>query len=86
VNLAEQQGKEGAVTQAYASYMEALNLKDAQFVILPLFFCRFNPPHSYNAYDFHTETKGMKCDEGILCNYPLTCYADTKILQISSRQ
>ncbi|KAF4615242.1 hypothetical protein D9613_002633 [Agrocybe pediades] len=44
VNLAEQHGKEGAVTQAYREYMQELGMKDAQ----------------YCEYDFHTETKGMK--------------------------
>ncbi|KAJ3500497.1 hypothetical protein NLJ89_g9770 [Agrocybe chaxingu] len=44
VNLAEQQGKEGIITQAYREYMHELNMKDAQ----------------YCEYDFHTETKGMK--------------------------
>ncbi|KAF8197552.1 SacI homology domain-containing protein [Pholiota molesta] len=44
VNLAEQQGKEGVITQAYREYMHELNMRDAQ----------------YCEYDFHTETKGMK--------------------------
>uniref|UniRef100_A0A8H7Y3J5 SAC domain-containing protein n=1 Tax=Psilocybe cubensis TaxID=181762 RepID=A0A8H7Y3J5_PSICU len=44
VNLAEQAGKEGAITQAYRNYMHELNLKEA----------------TYCEYDFHTETKGMK--------------------------
>ncbi|PPQ91427.1 hypothetical protein CVT25_014315 [Psilocybe cyanescens] len=44
VNLAEQGGKEGAITQAYRNYMHELNMKDA----------------TYCEYDFHTETKGMK--------------------------
>ncbi|EGN95512.1 hypothetical protein SERLA73DRAFT_113095 [Serpula lacrymans var. lacrymans S7.3] len=44
VNLAESQGKEGAITQAYRSYMKELNYKDAR----------------YCEYDFHNETKGMK--------------------------
>ncbi|KAF8912099.1 SacI homology domain-containing protein [Gymnopilus junonius] len=44
VNLAEQHGKEGVITDAYREYMHELNMKDAQ----------------YCEYDFHTETKGMK--------------------------
>ncbi|KAF9469322.1 SacI homology domain-containing protein [Collybia nuda] len=44
LNLAEQHGKEGAITQGYKEYMNELNLKDAQ----------------YHEYDFHVETRGMK--------------------------
>ncbi|KAJ7046939.1 SacI homology domain-containing protein [Mycena alexandri] len=44
VNLAEQQGKEAAITQGYREYMTELADKDAV----------------YHEYDFHTETKGMK--------------------------
>ncbi|KAF9532199.1 SacI homology domain-containing protein [Crepidotus variabilis] len=44
VNLAEQQGREGAITKAYRETMHAAELHDAQ----------------YCEYDFHTETKGMK--------------------------
>ncbi|KAE9409523.1 hypothetical protein BT96DRAFT_872168 [Gymnopus androsaceus JB14] len=44
VNLAEQTGKEGGVTNAYREYLTELNLPDAK----------------YNEYDFHKETKGMK--------------------------
>ncbi|PPQ63259.1 hypothetical protein CVT24_006784 [Panaeolus cyanescens] len=44
VNLAEQHGKEGAITQAYREFMQEANMKDAQ----------------YFEYDFHTETRGMK--------------------------
>ncbi|KAI0273575.1 SacI homology domain-containing protein [Gloeopeniophorella convolvens] len=44
VNLAEQQGKEGAVTNAYREYIEEVKLPDVK----------------YCQYDFHAETKGMK--------------------------
>ncbi|KAJ6497000.1 SacI homology domain-containing protein [Mycena vitilis] len=44
INLAEQQGKEAAITQGYREYMTELADKDAV----------------YHEYDFHTETKGMK--------------------------
>ncbi|KAJ6547710.1 SacI homology domain-containing protein [Mycena capillaripes] len=44
VNLAEQHGKEAAITQGYREYMTELADKDAV----------------YHEYDFHTETKGMK--------------------------
>ncbi|KAG6852944.1 hypothetical protein C0991_007954 [Blastosporella zonata] len=44
LNLAEQHGKEGAITQGYREYMQELDSKDAR----------------YCEYDFHTETKGMK--------------------------
>ncbi|KII89160.1 hypothetical protein PLICRDRAFT_40794 [Plicaturopsis crispa FD-325 SS-3] len=44
VNLAEQQGKEAAITRGYRECMEELALEDAK----------------YTEYDFHTETKGMK--------------------------
>ncbi|KIJ26452.1 hypothetical protein M422DRAFT_272497 [Sphaerobolus stellatus SS14] len=44
VNLAEQTGKEGAVTTAYRESMQELNSPDAQ----------------YHEYDFHAETKGMR--------------------------
>ncbi|KAG5635471.1 hypothetical protein H0H81_011112 [Sphagnurus paluster] len=44
LNLAEQHGKEGAITQGYREYMQEMNSKDAR----------------YCEYDFHTETKGMK--------------------------
>ncbi|KAK0210966.1 SacI homology domain-containing protein [Desarmillaria ectypa] len=43
VNLAEQRGKEAAVTQAYRDCMAELALPDVQ----------------YHEYDFHVETKGM---------------------------
>ncbi|KAI0723971.1 SacI homology domain-containing protein [Cerioporus squamosus] len=44
VNLAEQHGKEGQVTNKYAEYVKELDLPDIK----------------YHAYDFHAETKGMK--------------------------
>lgn len=44
VNLAEQQGKEGAISGAYREYVNELSLQDVQ----------------YQEYDFHKETKGMK--------------------------
>ncbi|RDB21105.1 Phosphatidylinositide phosphatase SAC2 [Hypsizygus marmoreus] len=44
LNLAEQQGKEGAITQGFREYMQELDSKDAR----------------YFEYDFHKETKGMK--------------------------
>ncbi|KAH7908877.1 SacI homology domain-containing protein [Hygrophoropsis aurantiaca] len=44
VNLAEQHGKEGTITQAYREYARRLDTKDAR----------------YCEYDFHRETKGMK--------------------------
>lgn len=44
VNLAEQHGKEAAVTQGYRDCMAELLLPDVQ----------------YHEYDFHVETKGMK--------------------------
>ncbi|KAI0664663.1 SacI homology domain-containing protein [Cubamyces menziesii] len=44
VNLAEQHGKEGQVTNAYGQYVKELDPKDVKYV----------------AYDFHAETKGMK--------------------------
>ncbi|KAJ7125465.1 SacI homology domain-containing protein [Mycena crocata] len=44
VNLAEQHGKEAAITQGYREYMTEMADKDAV----------------YHEYDFHTETKGMK--------------------------
>ncbi|KAF8077695.1 SacI homology domain-containing protein [Lyophyllum atratum] len=44
LNLAEQHGKEGAITQGYREYMQELESKDAR----------------YCEYDFHTETRGMK--------------------------
>ncbi|KAG6860598.1 hypothetical protein C0995_009488 [Termitomyces sp. Mi166 len=44
LNLAEQHGKEGAVTDAYRQYMQELDCPDAR----------------YHEYDFHKETKGMK--------------------------
>ncbi|KAI0647334.1 SacI homology domain-containing protein [Trametes meyenii] len=44
VNLAEQHGKEGQVTNAYGDYVKELGSKDVK----------------YHAYDFHAETKGMK--------------------------
>ncbi|KAJ7449948.1 SacI homology domain-containing protein [Mycena latifolia] len=44
INLAEQHGKEAAITQGYREYMNELADKDAV----------------YHEYDFHTETKGMK--------------------------
>ena len=61
VNLAEQAGREGVITQAYREYMQELNMSDASCV-------RFSFPDFYGSlmgsryceYDFHTETKGMK--------------------------
>ncbi|KAK0196896.1 SacI homology domain-containing protein [Armillaria mellea] len=47
VNLAEQHGKEAAVTQGYRDCMAELALSDVQ----------------YHEYDFHVETKGMKTFE-----------------------
>ncbi|KAI0797649.1 SacI homology domain-containing protein [Abortiporus biennis] len=44
VNLAEQAGKEAAVTNAYREYVNELDLKDVK----------------YCEYDFHRETRGMK--------------------------
>ncbi|KAG6832044.1 hypothetical protein H0H92_005466 [Tricholoma furcatifolium] len=44
LNLAEQHGKEGAITEGYRNYMKELDSQDAR----------------YYEYDFHTETKGMK--------------------------
>ncbi|KAI0054006.1 hypothetical protein FA95DRAFT_1551790 [Auriscalpium vulgare] len=44
VNLAEQHGKEGAITAAYRDYVEEVTL----------------PEVKYCEYDFHAETKGMK--------------------------
>ncbi|TCD64143.1 hypothetical protein EIP91_004492 [Steccherinum ochraceum] len=44
VNLAEQHGKEGAVTGAYGQYVQEIGSRDVQ----------------YCEYDFHKETKGMK--------------------------
>ncbi|KAG6856457.1 hypothetical protein H0H87_004317 [Tephrocybe sp. NHM501043] len=44
LNLAEQHGKEGAITEGYREYMKELDSKDAR----------------YCEYDFHSETKGMK--------------------------
>ncbi|KAF8621508.1 hypothetical protein AX15_007740 [Amanita polypyramis BW_CC] len=44
VNLAEQHGKEGAITQEYRRYVRELNSKDIR----------------YHEYDFHVETRGMK--------------------------
>ncbi|TFK42309.1 SacI homology domain-containing protein [Crucibulum laeve] len=44
INLAEQHGREGAITQGYRDYMQELNSKDTH----------------YCEYDFHVETKGMK--------------------------
>ncbi|KAJ6623464.1 SacI homology domain-containing protein [Mycena sp. CBHHK59/15] len=44
INLAEQHGKEAAITQGYREYMQELADKNAV----------------YHEYDFHTETKGMK--------------------------
>ncbi|KAI0748534.1 SacI homology domain-containing protein [Daedaleopsis nitida] len=44
VNLAEQHGKEGQVTNAYGEFVNQLGLKDVK----------------YHAYDFHAETRGMK--------------------------
>ncbi|THH10834.1 hypothetical protein EW145_g1054 [Phellinidium pouzarii] len=44
VNLAEQLGKEAAITNAYREYINELGSKDVR----------------YTEYDFHSETKGMK--------------------------
>ncbi|KZV92152.1 hypothetical protein EXIGLDRAFT_836634 [Exidia glandulosa HHB12029] len=44
VNLAEQHGKEGAVTKAYGDYVGEMGSDDVRYV----------------EYDFHAETKGMK--------------------------
>ena len=44
MNLAEQSGREGVVTQGYREYVVELNDKDVE----------------YCEYDFHKETKGMK--------------------------
>ncbi|KAI0277671.1 SacI homology domain-containing protein [Russula aff. rugulosa BPL654] len=44
VNLAEQHGKEGVLTNAYREYVEEAKLSDVK----------------YCQYDFHAETKGMK--------------------------
>ncbi|KAF8660603.1 hypothetical protein AX16_001582 [Volvariella volvacea WC 439] len=44
VNLAEQHGKEGPITQGYRDYIAEAGLKDVQ----------------YCEYDFHVETRGMK--------------------------
>ncbi|KAM6500271.1 SacI homology domain containing protein [Amanita muscaria] len=44
VNLAEQHGKEGAITRAYREYVEELDSRD-------VIYCE---------YDFHAETRGMK--------------------------
>ncbi|KAF5386792.1 hypothetical protein D9615_001600 [Tricholomella constricta] len=44
LNLAEQSGKEGPITQGFKEYMQELDSKDAR----------------YCEYDFHTETRGMK--------------------------
>ncbi|RPD66400.1 hypothetical protein L226DRAFT_530498 [Lentinus tigrinus ALCF2SS1-7] len=44
VNLAEQSGKEGQVTNKYGEYVKELG----------------SPDIKYQAYDFHAETKGMK--------------------------
>lgn len=44
VNLAEQHGKEGAITCGYRDYISEANL----------------PEVHYHEYDFHAETKGMK--------------------------
>ncbi|KAJ3504609.1 hypothetical protein NMY22_g17862 [Coprinellus aureogranulatus] len=47
VNLAEQGGREGAITQAYREYAVEFNDKDV----------------NYCEYDFHKETKGMKYEK-----------------------
>ncbi|KAH7889626.1 SacI homology domain-containing protein [Phlebopus sp. FC_14] len=47
VNLAEQQGKESALTNAYRSYVNRMNNNDVRYV----------------EYDFHQETKGMKYEK-----------------------
>ncbi|EJD44199.1 hypothetical protein AURDEDRAFT_145215 [Auricularia subglabra TFB-10046 SS5] len=44
INLAEQHGKEGAITTAYREYVSEMASEDAR----------------YFRYDFHAETKGMK--------------------------
>ncbi|KAI0256643.1 SacI homology domain-containing protein [Lactifluus subvellereus] len=44
VNLAEQHGREGVITNAYREYVEEVKLSDVK----------------YCQYDFHAETKGMK--------------------------
>ncbi|TFK30155.1 hypothetical protein FA15DRAFT_726049 [Coprinopsis marcescibilis] len=44
INLAEQSGREGAITQAYREYVVEFDNKDVQ----------------YCEYDFHQQTKGMK--------------------------
>lgn len=44
VNLAEQHGKEGAITKAYHDAVEQMN----------------NPAVTYKAFDFHEECKGMR--------------------------
>lgn len=60
MNLAEQHGKEGVMTQGYREYMQELNHRDAQYAA-----SFFDPAASsyltrYHEYDFHSETKGMK--------------------------
>lgn len=63
MNLAEQQGKEGSITEAYRNYVQELNSKDVvcAFVLFRFsFFSRLINVHRYHEYDFHTETKGMK--------------------------
>ena len=35
VNLAEQHGKEGVITQSYREYMHELDMKDVQYVLFP---------------------------------------------------
>jgi hypothetical protein len=60
VNLAEQSGKEGPITQAFREYVQELERKDVLYVFVV--YVIYHPERGcrYHEYDFHKETKGMK--------------------------
>lgn len=60
VNLAEQHGKESQVTNAYRDFVSELDDENIRYVIHTLIELRTLTWPRYLAYDFHTETKGMK--------------------------
>ncbi|KAG8835535.1 hypothetical protein FRC17_002764 [Serendipita sp. 399] len=63
VNLAEQHGKEGALTDAFRNYMDELNLPDAKYVINSneSALALTNPKDIKSImWDFHAECRGMR--------------------------
>lgn len=60
MNLAEQHGKEGVITNAYREYVEEAQLENVKYVSCELWTQVCWRLGRYCQYDFHAETKGMK--------------------------